>query len=160
CSKHRPSDAAPESGATTVPPPMMTETTTDQRPEQAPPRWTAYLFPVVLWFLSCFFHLGRIGKWGDHYSWPHRTYVTGEIEPPDRKWFNERLWGPVGVVTSKLQVTYLWNWDWAVHLVGALAHAWSVVVLYWFLCRVCRWRPLACAGALVFMTYGPGFEVV
>jgi hypothetical protein len=101
-----------------------------------------------------------IGKWGDHYSWPHRNFITGEVQYPNSGWFNDRFWRPLGVLTSKLQVTYLWNWDWAVHLVGALAQAWAAFMVYWFLVRTCRWKPLAGAGALVFLTYGPGYEVV
>ncbi len=114
-----------------------------------------WVFPVALWFASTFFYLGQTGKFLN--DWAYLRYDTagssgvggavGFVRPLDR------------LIFSPL-VSAFSEHDWFLHLLGAVTHA-STCLLVWRLLLLLRVSRLGAAIAvLCFMVSPAGFEAV
>jgi hypothetical protein len=128
--------------------------------------WFACAFALV-WFASTFFLLGDIGFWNDDYFMAepaalgerrlvHVLPAPTPFDPPSPA---TALWRPLLTVGVTTLVSYGWNAHWFVHLVIALAHAGTALLLFALLRELGRSRWHAAWWSLLYLAWPAHYEV-
>jgi hypothetical protein len=120
---------------------------------RSPVLWLALLAALV-WVLCCCLHIGQSGKYSDDFGITMRDLATGNVDWSLHPWarFNY-FWRPLHLALLWASGTLLWNHDWAMHLMSALAHGGCAVGLWAWLRRMGIGVPAATGAALLFMTH-------
>ncbi len=118
------------------------------------------LFVIGLWFVTCFYLLGRWGMNSDDYCAGVMDPVSGELDWSIRPWrVFPYFWRPLLILEWHFLHSLLWHHMWALHLLGAACHG----GVAWMIARVGTrvvGRGSATIAALVFLVFPLNFQVV
>jgi hypothetical protein len=110
----------------------------------------AWLFPLALWLASTFFYMGQTGRYSS--DWSHVVGAAPDGSTP--------FWRPLNRLVVAPLIAAFGDQDWVLHLLGALAHA-GTCLLVWRLLALLRVNRVgAAAAAVCFMVYPACFEAV
>lgn len=116
-------------------------------------------FPLILGLVSTYFLMGRTGHWTDDYLYNLREPQTGRVTT---LWLDRpvHFFRPLYRLIVPPLLTLLWDQDWLIHAVSALAHAWCAWALYMLLLGLGIRRSPAAVGSLLFLVHPSHFEAV
>jgi hypothetical protein len=116
-------------------------------------------FPLILCLVSNYFLLGRTGHWTDDYLYNLREPETGRITT---LWLDRpvHFFRPLYRLIVPPLLTLLWDQDWVIHAISALAHMCCAWTLYTLLLGLGVGRSAAAIGSLLFVVHPSHFEAV
>lgn len=142
---------------------------------------TFWLLPSLVWFVSCFYFLGDLGRIGDDWSLDLRRADASPLAPasalaqtdaviggpsapvryhwpesPFARW--NYFWRPAHLVLIHALATFAWDAHWLRHGLNAVLHACCAALLYRFLRRFNIRRGVAGVAALVMLSHPATYE--
>lgn len=127
--------------------------------------WFAPAF-ALFWFVSTFFLLGDIGFWNDDYFMAERA-LLGEPGPvhilPAPTPFEApspatAFWRPLLTIGVTTLVSNSWDRPWIAHLIFALAHAGTALLLFALMRQLGRSRATAAWCCLLYLVWPSHYE--
>lgn len=117
-------------------------------------------FAGVLWGLSCLWCLGDLGRYSDDWAFGAVDPVTGAFDASRSPFQQAYFWRPLLQLFLHYSIGLLWNHLWVLHLLNALTHGLTTLVVHRVLRGVGASRRAAAAAALLFMVWPNHHEVV
>ncbi len=118
------------------------------------------LFPIALWWFSCFYFFGRWGKYSDDYFFGFRDPVTGAADWSRNPFMFDFFWRPLHFLFTNTLQTIFWYHQWALHLLNAAVHGLVALGIWQLLRRIGATSRAAAVGPLLFLVLPIQYDVV
>jgi hypothetical protein len=121
---------------------------------------SAWLFPMLLWWLGCFLYHGDLGRYSDDWAMGAVNPATGHFDWTASPFPQAYFWRPLLQLFLHFVMSLLWDHMWVFHLLNVLTHAITALLVWRLLRRLLSTPQAAAAGALVFLIFPNNYEVI
>jgi hypothetical protein len=125
-----------------------------------PSRAALLAFAGVLWGLSCLACVGSLGRYSDDWAFGAIDPATGAFDASRSPFHQAYFWRPLLQLFLHYAISLLWNHLWVLHVLNAVTHAGTTLVVHRLLRGVGASPRAAAVAALLFMVWPNHHEVI